>query len=74
MKLLPFGYYMYKVRNLENHGTVNLLKLTLRSLYFILFGIPDLHSHIRYRCVKSQIKNLKTLDVGGGGLVTLVFH
>jgi hypothetical protein len=70
MKPLPFGYYIYKVRNLENHGTVNLLTLTLKSLYFILFGTPDLHSHIRYRCVKSQIKNLKTLDVGGTGYIS----
>jgi len=57
---------MYKVKNPQNLNTISSIKSTLKSLYFLLFGTPDLHSHIRYRCIKSQIKNLKTLDVGGG--------
>ena len=65
MNPLPLGYYMYKVDNL-NHNNQSLVKSTLRKVYFLLFGIPDLHSHIRYRCIKHYIKNLKTLDVGCG--------
>jgi len=46
MKSLPFGYYIYKVRNLENHGTVNLLTLTLERLYFfIILRTRSVFSH-----------------------------
>jgi len=66
MKFLPFEYYMRKVKDPQNLNTISSIKSSLKSSYFLLFGVQNLHSHIRYRRVKPQIKNLKTLDVEAG--------
>jgi 2-polyprenyl-3-methyl-5-hydroxy-6-metoxy-1,4-benzoquinol methylase len=65
MKFHPFGYYVYRVKDPTETETASLVRIALKKLYYLLFGTPDLHSHIRYRCIKNQIQNLRTLDVGG---------
>lgn len=63
MKILPVGFYKYRVDEGSNRGKIVNFLL---KLYYLCFGIPDLHTHIRYRFIKKLIKNLYTLDVGAG--------
>ncbi len=63
MKILPVGFYKYRVD--EGSNRTKIVNFLLK-LYYFLFGVPDLHSHIRYRFIKKLIKNLYTLDVGAG--------
>lgn len=61
---MPIGsYYHY---NADNHSG---LKRLVRKLYFIAYGTPDLHTHIRWRAIKGFIKlnDIKTvIDIGCG--------
>ena len=43
-------------------------KNTVLELYYRLFGVLDLHSHIRWRAIKRYIdKKDKNAEIGGGG-------
>ena len=60
----PLGFELYKLQ-----------KLKIMKAYYLFFGTPDLHSHIRYRCIKKYFQCAKTIDVGAGiGLISLAFR
>lgn len=68
---MSFGYLLYKYysRHLRHK-----LKY-LFSLYTFLFGVPDFHSHIRWRAVKKALLPCsKNIEIGAGiGLMSFHF-
>lgn len=69
MKELPFGSI------LKHHYKGNSVGDLLMRIYFFLFGGVDLHSHIRWRAIRSLFqKTDRNVDIGvGSGLMTFAF-
>jgi hypothetical protein len=65
MRNLPLGYFLYRVP-IYSIRKGKILSMFVRS-YNLIFGVSDLHSHIRYRCLRKSVQNVLTLDVGGDG-------